>query len=90
MPQAPSSNSFHLRKQARLFPKCLSKSLTDLTKGHFPRVTVAELLKPHDIIPQQNKGIFRDIVTLVFETKDGVSKLELDELCGRQVYLYTI
>lgn len=83
MPQVPSSHSFHIRKQVKLFPN-FSKSLTNLTKA--AAITVAELLKPHDIAPPHDLGSFGD-VTVVFETKKGTSKLVLSEVCGRQVVL---
>lgn len=82
MPQVPSSHSFHIRKQVKLFPNFFSKSLTDLTKS--AAISVAELLRPHDVAPPHDTGSFGE-VTVVFETKNGTSKLVLTDVCGRQV-----
>lgn len=81
MPQVPSSHSYCIRQQAKLLPKYFSKSLTDLAT--VPKVSVAELLKPHDLIPLQDSGSFGEQITVVFESKNGTQKLVLDEICGR-------
>ena len=82
MPQVPCSHSFRIRQQVSLKSKLFSQSLTDLTKA--AAITTAELLKPHDIAPPHDSGTFGD-VTVVFQTKNGTSKLVLNEVCGRQV-----